>query len=115
MCVHVRYGQRELKRISRTATLGGLFLTFLKIRLVGFGSGLAVIAQIRMLTVRKRHWLNVFECAEGFALAQSLPGMRHSLRRERGIRTAKSDNSADFKLFVLLVAGVGLEPPTLEL
>ena len=74
MRVRVRYGQRELKRISRTATLGGLFLSFLKIGLVGFGGGLAVIAQIRTLTVRKRHWLNEFEFAEGFALAQSLPG-----------------------------------------
>jgi chromate transporter len=68
MRVRVRYGQRELKRISRTATLGGLFLSFLKIGLVGFGGGLAVIAQIRTLTVRKRHWLNEFEFAEGFAL-----------------------------------------------
>ena len=72
--VRVRYGQREIKRISRTATLGGLFLSFLKIGLVGFGGGLAVIAQIRSLTVQKRHWLNEFEFAEGFALAQSLPG-----------------------------------------
>ena len=74
MRVRVRYGQREIKRISRTATLGGLFLSFLKIGLIGFGGGLAVIAQIRTLTVRKRHWLNEFEFAEGFALAQSLPG-----------------------------------------
>jgi len=74
MRVRVRYGRREIKRISRTATLGGLFLSFLKIGLVGFGGGLAVIAQIRTLTVQKRHWLNEFEFAEGFALAQSLPG-----------------------------------------
>ena len=74
MRVRVRYGHREIKRISRTASLGGLFLSFLKIGLVGFGGGLAVIAQIRTLTVRKRQWLNEFEFAEGFALAQSLPG-----------------------------------------
>jgi len=74
MRVRIRYGQREIKRISRTATLGGLFLSFLKIGLVGFGGGLAVIAQIRSLTVQKRHWLNEFEFTEGFALAQSLPG-----------------------------------------
>lgn len=74
MRVRVRYGHREIKRISRTATLGGLFLSFLKIGLVGFGGGLAVIAQIRTLTVRQRHWLTDFEFAEGFALAQSLPG-----------------------------------------
>jgi chromate transporter len=70
----VRYGHREIKRISRTATLGGLFLSFLKIGLVGFGGGLAVIAQVRTLTVRKRRWLTDIEFAEGFALAQSLPG-----------------------------------------
>lgn len=69
-----RYGQRELIRISRTATLGGLFLSFLKIGTLGFGGGLAVIAQIRTLTVRKRRWLTEMEFAEAFALAQSLPG-----------------------------------------
>jgi chromate transporter len=69
-----RYGHRELQRISRTATLGGLFLSFLKVGLVGFGGGLAVIAQIRILTVRIRGWLTEQEFAEGFALAQSLPG-----------------------------------------
>ena len=74
MRVRVRYGHREIIRISRTATLGGLFLSFLKIGLVGFGGGLAVIAQVRTLTVRQRRWLTDFEFAEGFALAQSLPG-----------------------------------------
>ena len=69
-----RYGRREIKRISRTATLGGLFLSFLKIGLIGFGGGLAVIAQIRTVTVRKRGWLTDAEFIEGFALAQSLPG-----------------------------------------
>jgi len=72
--VRVRYGHRQVQRISRTATLGGIFLSFLKIGLVGFGGGLAVIAHIRTLSVQKRHWLNEFEFAEGFALAQSLPG-----------------------------------------
>ncbi len=70
----VRYSRRELKRIARTATLGGLFLSFLKIGTVGFGGGLAVIAQIRTLVVRKRGWLTDSEFVEGFALAQSLPG-----------------------------------------
>jgi len=74
MRARVRYGQREIKRISHTATLGGLFLSFLKIGLVGFGGGLAVIAQVRTLTVRQRGWLTDIEFAEGFALAQSLPG-----------------------------------------
>lgn len=74
MQTRARYGRREIKRISRTATLGGLFLSFLKIGLVGFGGGLAVISQIRTLTVRERRWLTDQEFAEGFALAQSLPG-----------------------------------------
>ncbi len=70
----MRYERRRLKRVSRTATLGGLFLSFLKIGLTGFGGGLAVIAQIRQLTVFTREWLTDREFAEGFALAQSLPG-----------------------------------------
>lgn len=72
--IRARYGRREIRRISRTATLGGLFLSFLKIGTVGFGGGLAVIALIRTLTVRKRGWLTDAEFVEGFALAQSLPG-----------------------------------------
>jgi len=69
-----RYARTRLERISRTATLGGLFLSFFKIGLVGFGGGLAVIAQVRAVTVRKRRWLTDSEFIEGFALAQSLPG-----------------------------------------
>ncbi len=69
-----RYGQRRLKRLSRTATLGGIFLSFLKIGATGFGGGLAVIAQIRTLAVNKRAWFTEHEFAEAFALAQSLPG-----------------------------------------
>jgi len=74
MRTRVRYGRREIERISRTATLGGLFLSFFKIGLVGFGGGLAVISQIRALVVNQRRWLTDQEFAEGFALAQSLPG-----------------------------------------
>jgi chromate transporter len=74
MRTRARYGRRELERISRTATLGGLFLSFLKIGTVGFGGGLAVIAQIRSVVVLRRRWLNEYEFAEAFALAQSLPG-----------------------------------------
>ena len=70
----VRFARRQIERISRTATLGGLFLSFLKIGLVGFGGGVAVLAQIRNLTVRKRLWLTDSEFAEALALAQSLPG-----------------------------------------
>ncbi len=70
----MRYGQRRLKRLSRTATLGGIFLSFLEIGLTGFGGGLAVISQLRTMVVSKRRWLTEHEFAEAFALAQSLPG-----------------------------------------
>ena len=70
----VRFARRQIEKISRTATLGGLFLSFFKIGLVGFGGGIAVLAQIRAVTVRHRRWLSDFEFAEGVALAQSLPG-----------------------------------------
>src|SRR6187549_2807260 len=69
-----RFARRQIERISRTATLGGLFLSFFKIGLVGFGGGVAVLAQIRALTVRKRRWLTDSEFAEAVALAQTLPG-----------------------------------------
>lgn len=69
-----RYNRRRLRRISKTATLGGIFLSFLTIGLTGFGGGLAVISQIRSLAVRERRWFTEREFAEAFALAQSLPG-----------------------------------------
>lgn len=70
----VRFTRRKIERISRTATLGGLFLSFFKIGLVGFGGGVAVLALIRNVTVRKRRWLTDSEFVEAVALAQSLPG-----------------------------------------
>lgn len=70
----VRYGTKRLKRLSREQTLGGIFLSFLKIGLTGFGGGLAVMTQIRALAVNKRRWFTDHEFAEAFALAQSLPG-----------------------------------------
>ncbi len=70
----VRYGQKRLRRLSRTASLGGIFLSFLYVGVTGFGGGLAVIAQIRVLAVRKRRWFTEHDFAEAFALAQSLPG-----------------------------------------
>lgn len=70
----MRDTRRELERIAETPTLGGLFLSLLKIGAVGFGGGLAVIAQVRTLAVLQRRWLTEQEFAAGFALAQSLPG-----------------------------------------
>lgn len=69
-----RYGQRRLKQISRTATLGGLFLSFLKIGLTGFGGGYAVLSQIRHIVVLERRWLGEQDFVEALALGQSLPG-----------------------------------------
>jgi chromate transporter len=70
----VRYGQKRLKRLSRATTLGGIFLSFLQVGTTGFGGGLAVIAQLRVLVLQKRRWFTEHEFAEGLALAQSLPG-----------------------------------------
>src|SRR2546430_2461646 len=74
MRMRVRDTRREIERIASTPTLGGLFLSMLKIGLVGFGGGLAVISHIRALAVQQRHWLTEQEFAAGFALGQSLPG-----------------------------------------
>jgi chromate transporter len=69
-----RYGHRRLKQISRTATLGGLFLSFLKIGLTGFGGGFAVLSHIRNIVVIERRWLGEQDFVEALALGQSLPG-----------------------------------------
>jgi chromate transporter len=69
-----RYGHRRLKQISRTATLGGLFLSFLKIGFTGFGGGFAVLSQIRHIVVLERRWLGEHDFVEALALGQSLPG-----------------------------------------
>jgi chromate transporter len=74
MRTRVRDTRREIERIASTPTLGGLFLSFLKIGTVGFGGGLAVIALIRTLAVQQRRWLTEQEFASGFALGQTLPG-----------------------------------------
>jgi chromate transporter len=74
MRTRVRDTRREIERIANTPTLGGLFLSFLKIGTIGFGGGLAVIAQIRTLAVQQRRWLTEQDFASGFALAQTLPG-----------------------------------------
>lgn len=69
-----RFEHRRLQRISRTATLGGLFLSFLKIGLTGFGGGLAVLTHIRQIVVQERRWLSEHDFIEALALGQSLPG-----------------------------------------
>lgn len=108
-----RFARRRIERISRTATLGGLFLSFLKIGLVGFGGGIAVLAQIRALTVRKRQWLTDSEFAEAVALAQSLPGTSAGnsvtyigvrLRGWRGAAAAMSGFILPSMLIMILLA-----------
>ncbi|HKP46321.1 MAG TPA: chromate transporter [Pyrinomonadaceae bacterium] len=74
MRTRARETRRELERIASTPTLGGLFLSLLKIGIVGFGGGFAVISQIRSLVVFERRWLSEQDFTSGFALAQSLPG-----------------------------------------
>lgn len=69
-----RFEHRRLKRISRTATLGGLFLSFLKVGITGFGGSLAVITHIRNVVVHQRGWLHEHDFVEALALGQSLPG-----------------------------------------
>jgi chromate transporter len=108
-----RFTRRRIERISRTATLGGLFLSFLKIGLVGFGGGVAVLAQIRALTVRKRGWITDAEFAEAVALAQSLPGTSAGnsvsyiglrLRGWRGAAVAMSGFILPSMLIMILLA-----------
>jgi chromate transport protein ChrA len=83
----VRYGQKRLKRLSRAATLGGIFLSFLQVGCTSFGGGLAVIAQLRALSLHKRKWFTEHEFAEGMALAQSLPGsMANNVAAYVGLR-----------------------------
>jgi chromate transporter len=72
--IRARYGKRRVHRAAARVSPVGLFMTFLKIGTIGFGGGLADIAQSRSLVVVKRRWLSDKEFAEGFALAQSLPG-----------------------------------------
>jgi chromate transporter len=109
----VRFTRRKIERISRTATLGGLFLSFFKIGLVGFGGGIAVLAMIRNVTVRKRRWLTDSEFVEAVALAQSLPGTSAGnsvtyigvrLRGWRGAAAAMSGFILPSMLIMILLA-----------
>src|SRR6185436_20860551 len=58
----------------RLPALSGLFLSFLKLGLTGFGGGFAVLAQIRQIVVQERRWLGEHDFVEALALGQSLPG-----------------------------------------
>ena len=54
-------------------SLGSLFWSFLRLGLAAFG-GPAMVAYIRDLAVRKKHWLTAESFADGTALCQSIPG-----------------------------------------
>ena len=109
-----RYEQRRLKRISRTATLGGLFLSFLKLGLTGFGGGFAVLAQIRQIVVQERRWLGEHDFVEALALGQSLPGtsagnavtyVGFRLRGWRGAAVSLSGFIVPSMVLMILLAG----------
>jgi chromate transporter len=51
-----------------------LFTTFLKIGLIGFGGGAAVIPLIHTEVVDKRNWLNQDEFSDIIAITNTLPG-----------------------------------------
>ncbi|MEP7270021.1 MAG: chromate efflux transporter [Acidobacteriota bacterium] len=53
---------------------GQLSRTFLRLGTIGFGGGIAVIAQIRRVAVREQRWLSESEFLDAVSLAQSLPG-----------------------------------------
>ena len=54
-------------------TLGGLFLSFLRLGATAYG-GPAMMAYFRQECVGKRHWLTEAEFKEGMALCQVIPG-----------------------------------------
>jgi chromate transporter len=81
--------------------------------LVGFGGGIAVLAMIRNVTVRKRRWLTDSEFVEAVALAQSLPGTSAGnsvtyigvrLRGWRGAAAAMSGFILPSMLIMILLA-----------
>src|SRR5438067_13029193 len=108
-----RFEHRRLKLISRTATLGGLFISFLKIGVSGFGGGFAVLSQIRHLVVQERRWLSEHDFVEALALGQSLPGtaagnavtyLGFRLRGWRGASVALSGFILPSMLMMILLA-----------
>ena len=56
-------------------SLGSIARAFLYIGFIGFGGGLAILAQIQRHVVEKLRWLTRDELAEATAVVQSLPGV----------------------------------------
>jgi chromate transporter len=61
----------EAKSSSETATLGALFVGFLKVSLCGFGGGLV---WARRIVVERKRWMDEQEFAETLTLCQFMPG-----------------------------------------
>ena len=74
MRTRVRDTRREIERIANTATLGGLFLSFLKIGTIGFRRRAGRHRTHQSARGAERRWLTEQDFASGFALAQTLPG-----------------------------------------
>ena len=64
-----------IKSDTTLRKLGQIFLLFFKIGLVTFGGGVTMAPILMREVVEKRSWLSEEDLVEGFALAQSLPGI----------------------------------------
>ena len=60
---------------ARTPTVGGLFVSFVKIGALLIGGGYAMLPLLEDEVVRRRKWATSDEMADFFALAQVLPGV----------------------------------------
>ena len=63
----------QLTRLSKSPSLGDLFIQFLTIGAVSFGGG--IIAYERILLVEKRKWLSADEFMAYLAISQTMPGL----------------------------------------
>ncbi len=60
---------------ARAPTVGGIFVSFVKIGAVLIGGGYAMLPLLEDEVVRRRKWATSEEMADFFALAQVLPGV----------------------------------------
>lgn len=60
---------------QRDVSSGQIFLLFFRIGLVTFGGGVTMVPILMRDVVEKRNWICEEDLVEGFALAQSLPGI----------------------------------------
>src|SRR5262245_56886797 len=76
-CPHSMNDQVRVSSVSPplSPSLGALTQAFLYVGLIGFGGGLAILAQIQRHVVEKLKWITRDELAEATAVVQSLPGV----------------------------------------